>query len=301
MTEQEWLTSTDPRTMLDWARAAIRSDTTPAALPDGFRAMSDRKLRLFACACCRRVWDGVECECGGSAYCERCRGTGRIGGLADPRSRRAVEVAERFADGQAMYREMFLALGEAHMARRDAGYERQGTSTPAHLAHIAVAADCRSILSVYSRTDTHQLIPPATQATLLRDVFGNPFRAVTIATAWLSWNGGTVKRMAESIRESRCWDDLPVLADALQDAGCEDAEILGHLRGEETVPCDNNCSQLVSPVSSKGQWMEYEQAGPGSRWVVCSRCGGSGFTRRRRKNVVHVRGCWVLDLLLGKE
>jgi hypothetical protein len=88
------------------------------------------------------------------------------------------------------------------------------------------------------------------QAHLLRDLFGPlPFREVRINPLWLVWNDGTVKRLAEGMYEGRAFDRLPVLGDALEEAGCTDQTILDHLRG------------------------------PGP----------------------HVRGCWVIDLLLGKE
>src|SRR5262249_10638557 len=90
----------------------------------------------------------------------------------------------------------------------------------------------------------------AEQVALLRDLFGNPFRPVpTIAPAWLSWNGGTVPRLAPAIYDGRAFGRMPVLADALEGAGCTDADILAHCR----------------------------------------------------QGAEHVRGCWVVDLLLGKE
>jgi hypothetical protein len=89
------------------------------------------------------------------------------------------------------------------------------------------------------------------QAGLIRDLFGNPFRpAPTIERATLAWNDGTVVRLATAIYEERAFDRMPVLADALQEAGCEEGEILGHCRQPDTV---------------------------------------------------HVRGCHVLDWLLGKR
>jgi hypothetical protein len=94
------------------------------------------------------------------------------------------------------------------------------------------------------------------QADLLRDLFGNPFRSVALDPAWLTWHDGTIPQLAEAIYEERLLpaghldpSRLAVLADALEDAGCDDQDILGHLRGQ----------------------------GP------------------------HVRGCWVIDTLLGKE
>jgi hypothetical protein len=90
----------------------------------------------------------------------------------------------------------------------------------------------------------------------LHDIFGNPFRPVTIAPAVLAWNDATVVRLAQAGYDERhlpagTLDNgrLAVLADALEEAGCTDADILGHLRG------------------------------PGS----------------------HVRGCWAVDLCLGKS
>jgi hypothetical protein len=84
------------------------------------------------------------------------------------------------------------------------------------------------------------------QPKLVRDIFGNPFRPVTVDSAWLS---PTVVSLATRIYDDRAFDRLPILADALEDAGCTNADILNH------------CRQ------------------PGE----------------------HVRGCWAVDLVLGKE
>jgi hypothetical protein len=83
-------------------------------------------------------------------------------------------------------------------------------------------------------------------AGLVREVFGNPFRPTSASPAWRTPD---VLSLANGIYEDRAFDRLPILADALQEAGCEDTEVLGHCRG----------------------------------------------------NGRHVRGCWVIDLLLGKE
>jgi hypothetical protein len=67
---------------------------------------------------------------------------------------------------------------------------------------------------------------------LIRCVVGNPFRPLLpISPAVLAWNGGTVRHLAERIGAGRAFDRLPVLADALEEAGCTDAELLAHCRG----------------------------------------------------------------------
>lgn len=88
------------------------------------------------------------------------------------------------------------------------------------------------------------------QLAILCDIFGpRPFRLVTINPAWLAWQSGTVAKLAQGIYRERAFDRLPILAEALEEAGCDNADILAHCR----------------------------RVGP------------------------HVRGCWVVDLLLGKD
>jgi hypothetical protein len=87
------------------------------------------------------------------------------------------------------------------------------------------------------------------QCRLIRDLFGNPFRPPRVEGAWLRCRDGTAWRLASAIYEGRRFDELPVLADALEDGGCDDRALLTHCRG------------------------------PGE----------------------HVRGCWALDAVLGKE
>jgi hypothetical protein len=84
---------------------------------------------------------------------------------------------------------------------------------------------------------------------VVRDIFGNPFRRPGIDPTWLTWNASTVVNMTQAIYDEMAFDRLPVLADALEEAGCTNADILSHCRS----------------------------AGP------------------------HVRGCWVVDLILGKQ
>jgi len=270
MTEHEWRTSRDAAAMLGFRLDAACPVPPPSA----------RKLRLVACACCRQAW----------------------GRLVDPGSRQAVEVAERYADGLATDEERNQAVTRE---RRWLWSVARGEPGGVEFAAISCLNDGDNLLMaplVVSQT-LAPLVPPAAQAALLRCVFGNPFRRLQVwrnaeghpdgpgagplydhRTNWLAWNGGAVRRLAEAAYggEEQCrhcdrvgvrtpHEDgeecscakcggsgtvtspfdasrLPVLADALEEAGCTDQTILDHLRG------------------------------PGP----------------------HGRGCWVIDLLLGK-
>ncbi len=65
---------------------------------------------------------------------------------------------------------------------------------------------------------------------ILREIVGNPFRPLVLPPSWLAWNGGTVVQVATEIYAERAFEQLPVLADALEEAGCSDPGILAHLR-----------------------------------------------------------------------
>lgn len=257
MTESEWLASTAPEPMLEFLRGKA----------------SDRKLRLFAVACCRRIWHR----------------------MADDRSRTAVEVTERYADGLATYEQLTDASYDAEVAAdsiyfavfnaaeaeaeasdwppenwvdgagecaTDAAATVRSAASASALAHpdlIGVAGHARRALAHaaspmrftedcrpdFKERGAAEDVEQAAQADLLRDIFGNPFRPAVIDPTWLPSN---VVALARTIYEERAFDRMPELADGLDAAGCHDAEILGHCR----------------------------QAGP------------------------HVRGCWVVDLILGK-
>jgi hypothetical protein len=230
MTEQEWLSCSNPTLMLHFLRGKA----------------SERQLRLFEVACCRRIWQL----------------------LSDERSRQAVELAERYADAQATKEELEAAAEAAwsvweldtERASMEGQWDKDSGSlpyTPSAAAYnvaiplgwwggapafIAPHEIAREVAADSGAEDDEQCI-------LLRDIFGKPCRPVAADAAWLTWNGGTVIKLAQAIYDDRAFDRLPVLADALEEAGCSDPEILGHCRG------------------------------PGP----------------------HVRGCWVVDLLLAKE
>jgi len=260
MTEQEWRESSNPQEMLTVLQR---------------RKVSNRKFRLFAVACCRHVSHL----------------------FPDDPSKKAVELAEKYADGKgSMYK-----LGAAR--------KRAGTSLPALEGQTAAynaaletvwgieaaawddtvawptarsgaiggldaatkAARCIARATAFAADETWYDPPfsPAMKdaksateeylAKLLRCVLGNPFRPVPPRTGakrwneelrrWLTWNNSTVTALAQAIYDERAFDRMPILADALEDAGCANQELLGYCRGEGT----------------------------------------------------HFRGCWALDLVLGKK
>ncbi len=279
MTETEWLTSVDPVAMLAWARGYVnvQSDYRRNA------KISDRKLRLFACACCRAVWDEVACSaCGGKGSggsllrpwdCPACDGAGCVGGLTNPRSRRAVEVAERFADGEATEEEL-------RTARLPDSRYRVPLGTPLSLNYDlnVLAGWCADHNPIWGIGQPYGFLPavlsPATQSALLRDVVGNPFRVLDRARAafdsvWYRWLTDTVRILATTIYLTRRFEMLPALADALEEAGCPGEVVLPGKDTAVAFACDR---RIPNPLIA-------HLRGPGP----------------------HARGCWVLDLLLGKE
>ncbi|WP_238602807.1 hypothetical protein [Fimbriiglobus ruber] len=213
MTEEEWLAGTDPMPMLEYFR---------------FRGR-DRQERLLGCAACRKVWNLI----------------------TDIRCRRAVESSERYADGDISYSDLDKCSGKAQEAFEEASWgdsEMNGV--------VAYAMSCASSpdLSIDLLSDILQEVATVSvigsaaerqaQSSLIRDIF--PFRPITLSPSYLT---PTVLSLAKGIYEDRAFDRMPILADALQDSGCDSEDILNHCRG----------------------------TGP------------------------HVRGCFVVDLILGKE
>jgi hypothetical protein len=218
MTETTWLSSPSPQEMLQF-------------LADrGF--VSERKLRLFAVACCRLIWELI----------------------LDAKSREAIEVAERFADGLASEREI---------ARLSGGRYRLATSLTRCLssataavgwavAHPITASEtqlcCRHVADAtfyhlvdsgnYRKTRHHfeQMMDGFSaarnreQADYIRDIFPTPFHPVSFDS---SWRTETVVSLTRSMYESRDFSAMPLLADALMDADCNEAEVLEHCRGND--------------------------------------------------------------------
>jgi hypothetical protein len=217
----------------------------PGTMLPHLRTASARKLRLFLCACCRRTW----------------------GALFDERSRRAVEAAELWADGLMTTRDLKPIQLAACLVDKPREFDRtilNRVSIPkqyegdSRYYYAARAARSVAILRKDWVVNTAWAASEAAgdpaavaaeqvaQSDIIRDIFGNPFRRVSFSS---SWRTDTAVALASQMYESREFGAMPILADALQDARCDNEDVLNHCRG------------------------------PGP----------------------HVRGCWVVDLVLGEE
>jgi hypothetical protein len=212
MNEVDWLTTTDPAAMLAYLEGQV----------------SDRKLRLFACACVRRYWRH----------------------LRFASAREAVETAERYAEGQATDAELEQARQQAEMAAMDPGMFSAyvyfaATATAMEQALEAARNACESIRQHAVREAAYEVAPGENEAQvnagaslaerralceLVREVFGNPFRPVKVDLSWLSIDGGSGGAVLHAVDEEDRFEELPYLADALTDAGCTEEALLRHLR-----------------------------------------------------------------------
>jgi hypothetical protein len=221
MTEREWAKCRALQPMLQALRDKV----------------SDRKWRLFLVACCREVWTS----------------------LTLPSAAGLVETAERFADGLATAEE--LASAERvldleftrYCEERDIEDEAVDAGSEPEVRAMTLAlwtAQTDLWWAVDSAASITTLKEGRRRAGLLREIVGPClFAGGNVARSWLSYNGGLVRKIAQGAYDERAFERLPILADALEDAGCDNADLLRHCRE------------------------------PGE----------------------HVRGCWVVDLLLGKE
>jgi hypothetical protein len=230
MTEAEWWAATDPLALADW----LFFDAVAA----------DRKLRLLSVACCEPLRTIV----------------------ADSGVLVALNAAEAYADGQIDAAAMAATCNplwrQFHDRMNGIGGElgsEQADNAENACLHSTMPSVPRTrdlhhdlypyapeIIALIDLPDrTHASFPRTVR--LLHDIFGPlPFRDIAIAPAWRT---SDVMALARGIFDEKAFDRMPILADALQDAGCDNDEVLSHCRAE--------------------------------RWE-------------------HVRGCWVLDLLLGK-
>jgi hypothetical protein len=210
MTGEEWFATNDACRMLDSVADRV----------------SARKLRLFACACLRTV-TGLPWEW---------------------EVRESIKYVEKYCDGLLRWDEVSSRIRKKSFA---AGAfldtDAEGLRFPPLLSTHPVQA-AREMIDYCVTEIGHSLpcVPLASLAHPLRDIVGNPFRAVAFSPQWRTT---TAVQLARGMYEGRDFSAMPILADALQDAGCDSDDVLNHCRDEKQP---------------------------------------------------HVRGCWVVDLVLNK-
>jgi hypothetical protein len=133
----------------------------------------------------------------------------------------AISVVERWLDGQASSSELETARTCCFLA------ERRNVSSIAKYAawHEAFTA---GLWAGFNQAVF--LAMKAEQCVLLREIVGNPFRRVAINAAIITWNDRAVQKIAQAIYDERAIDRMPILADALEEAGCQYHDILSHCR-----------------------------------------------------------------------
>ena len=209
MTESEWLPTTKVGQLLKWLR----------------QHATERKLRSFGCACCHRIEH-----------------------LLEEKHRTLISMSERYADGQCTADQLRQAAERAGVVTPGRAFVKEDRI---RLAATKAAGHTGFGESAEHAAETLQLVSPSSkewkfQLAMIREIFAPCFRPVAINPTWLT---STVVTLAQSIYDNRRFEDMPILADALEDAGCDNAEMLEHGRG-----------------------------------------GGE-----------HVRGCWLVDLILAKS
>lgn len=321
MTEAEWLVSDDPA-------AILRFVTMPDAL-DRRAGPSDRKLRLFAVACCRSVWRD----------------------LADARSRNAVGVAERFADGAATEEERHAAYGptEGVLTARwgEGGPHYPADVIPDRMASWAVARSMSAATgTIVHCCRAHPVITPAAQAALLRCVVGSPFRPVALPPARCRFCGW-LSQLYDECPNCKAKDNHPWQTDAvLALAGAAYGETrvtgeCGRCKGAGGIPRGGAWGPQDCPdcrgtgTATDGLLDDFrltlladalEEAGCTEEtllrhlrgWEPCPcRVGADSHYRRhpnglnltrdccvdgwRKMAGPHARGCFALDAVLGRE
>lgn len=332
MTEQEWLTSDDPRRMIElmqvgdlWKR---RRETVGYG---NCHPITDRQLRLFACACCRQVWPH----------------------LTYPGSRQAVEVAERYADGLATDEELTIAQDNVSELLTDPpGSPQRYTEL---MARAVLMGPLNAIRDVLTYGDKNHLNLTSIQANLLRDIIGNPFRPVRLPTVeviracpsddvmggvmgggplslveicpWLTWRDGTIPALAEEAYQERVvrmcercggkgryaagWKHDVFGAHPLSVKSCPDCHGIGTIATGELDParlaiigdaleeagCDKQSVEDCSQCGGHG-WIGRLHHDGKSETYPCPVCQG-GMLAHLRSPGPHVRGCWAVDKLRG--
>ncbi len=218
MTESEWLACTNPKEMLQWlAGSWQRRLARWCGLLAG--PATRRKLWLFAAACCVRSTQGVTIpEWDAELQMLVALGKGQ----------KTVEEFEAYMNPP---RWDWVSPERWAIVRSDSAGKHKALKIAWDEVRAREARGEVGVRLHWDRVDSEWDEERKVQCALLRDILGNPFRPVTLRPAWFTWNDRTVLKLAQGIADELAFERLPVLGDALEEAGCSDEEILSHLRG----------------------------------------------------------------------
>jgi hypothetical protein len=232
MTEAEWLSNEGSGWLLEYTKR--NSWLTPLA--------RNRKYRLAAIEIVRQAL-----------------GTRVTSSIA-----RVIETAESMCENQTSLRDVASAIHEADSEIRADLWSDLGELLGELGSPDAFSALNAVALFTWRRSGSQAYLPEgnerqviALHCRIIREIFGNPFRPVTFDAAWRT---SAAVALATQMYESREFGNMPILADALEDAGCDNADIIAHCRDPHLLE------------------------------------GGGALPPR----TPHVRGCWVVDLVLGR-
>lgn len=279
MTESEWLTSTDPAAMLSACLALTTPGQVGFIIPGKVGNLayrpSGRQLRLFAAAC--REHFHVSAYNGGTESRREGESRDRDDAESPERAARlwATEVSQRPLRAEflrCLFGNPFRQLTFQRLSCLNCG----GPYTP-------LKRDTLPMLSWCKRCNVD-----------------GPFWADVLRGERPEWmTGETVRAIAADIYESRRWGDLPVLADALEEAGCS---------GERCSVCAGSGKASVEPRLSLALQRAFgdDQEQIARHVPACGYCGGAGrvpnqLLEHLRSGGPHTRGCWATDAILGKE
>jgi hypothetical protein len=261
MTEHEWWTATTPYALAEWLFFA--------------QLATDRKLSLFSVACCQPVLphlkqfrapatrllslveefaDGRNSE---SAFAQPREELGRVWRDYEDEMMREKPITDEetafwFVSQCGMRAALIAAFHSEERDRPDQRYRRRGFylhQPRRRVFPLSVAAETAQAIATATDPAEEQTLAEAGtyQVHLIHDIFGPlPFRDIAVSPSWLT---SDVQLLAQGIYDEKAFGRMPILADALQDAGCDNEDILTH-------------------------------------------CREVGWE--------HIRGCWVIDLLLGR-
>ena len=216
MTEVEWLACSDLRPMLQYLQGKA----------------SDRKWRLFVVACCHHLFDSSADEntISALAIADHLATTGPV---------RSAHTLVHVSAGEAVIDCGASDPIERFRVLRGVTPQNWQSSTglPPPFEGILDALACfragmwrLECLQWLSDVFAHEGLSSTVQATLLRDIIRGAFRPLVFRHSWRQWNDRTVAKLARGVYEERAFDRLPILADALEEAGCVDLDILSHCR-----------------------------------------------------------------------